>query len=132
MSKSQLAAALNRWRPSERFELHQVATRGILLRALARAIAETQSRRIWRVLCDATAVDTPIGTCEKYEIGAELARAADRHMIMAVVARAELIDYFFETVARNRGASVRVFTHEATAHQWLFSIPTVPTGAESE
>jgi hypothetical protein len=115
-----------------RLTLTGSATRGILLRALAQVIAETQSRRIWRVLCDATAVPTPIGTSERYEIGTELARAADRRMIMAVVARAELIDYFFETAARNRGASVRVFTHEATARQWLFSIPTVPTGAESE
>lgn len=115
-----------------RLTLMGPATRGTLLRALAQAIAETQSRRIWRVLCDATAVPTPVGTSEKYEIGAELARAADRRMIFAVVARAELIDYFFETVARNRGASVRVFTNEATARQWLFSIPTVSTGAESE
>jgi hypothetical protein len=114
-----------------RLTLTGPATRGMLLRALAQVIAETQSRRIWRVLCDATAVPAPVGTSEKYEIGAELARAADRRMIMAVVARAELIDYFFETVARNRGASVRVFTHEATARQWLFSIPAVPTGAES-
>jgi hypothetical protein len=114
-----------------RLTLTGPATRGILLRALAQAIAETQSRRIWRVICDATEVTTPVSTSEKYEIGAELARAADRRMILAVVARADLIDYFFETVARNRGASVRVFTHEATARQWLFSIPIVPTGAES-
>src|ERR1700679_350228 len=103
-----------------RLTLTGPATRGILLRALAQAIAETQSRHIWRVLCDATEVPTPVSTSEKYEIGAEVARAADRRMILAVVARAELIDYFFETVARNRGASVRVFTHEATARQWLF------------
>lgn len=44
-------------------------------------------------------------------------------MIMTVFARAELVDYFFETVARNRGASVRVFTHEGTALQWLLSVP---------
>jgi hypothetical protein len=98
------------------------SSRGMLLRALSQVIAETKSRNIWRVLCDASALAAPVGTSEKFEIGVELARAADRRMIMAVFARAELVDYFFETVARNRGASVRVFTHESTALQWLFSI----------
>ena len=106
-----------------RLTLQGRATRGILLRAVAQVIAETKSRNIWRVLCDASAVIAPISTSEKFETGVELARAADRRMIMAVFARADLVDYFFETVARNRGASVRVFTHEGTALQWLFSIP---------
>jgi hypothetical protein len=99
-------------------------TRGALLRALAQIIAETKSRKMWRVLCDSSTVPAPLGTSEKFEVGAELARTADRRMILAVVASAELVDYFFETVARNRGASVRVFTNEAVALQWLFSIQT--------
>lgn len=97
------------------------STRGGLIRALAEVIAATKSRQIWRVLCDATAVPHPLGTSEKFEVGSELARTADRRMIFAVVARSELIDHYFETVARNRGASVRVFVNEATALQWLFS-----------
>jgi hypothetical protein len=39
-------------------------------------------------------------------------------MILAVVAGAEVVDYFFETVARNRGASVKVSTNEAVALQF--------------
>jgi len=74
------------------------------------------------VLCDARSVPSPIGTSEKFEAGTELARTADRRLIFAVVASADLVDYFFETVARNRGASVKVFTNEATALHWLFSI----------
>ena len=54
-------------------------------------------------------------------VGTKLARTADRRMVFAVIARSELVDYFFETVARDRGASVRVFVNEATALQWLFS-----------
>jgi hypothetical protein len=107
-----------------RMTLSGPATRSSLLGALAQAIGETKSRRIWRVLCDVTAVPPPMGTSEKYQAGAELARLADRRMIVAIVARPELVDHFFETVARNRGASVRVFTHETNALQWLFSIPS--------
>jgi hypothetical protein len=98
------------------------SSRGGLVRALADVIAAMKSRQIWRVLCDATAVPHPVSTSEKYEAGTELARTADRRMIFAVVARSELIDHFFETVARNRGASVRVFVNETTALQWLFSM----------
>jgi hypothetical protein len=58
---------------------------------------------------------------EKYDVGTKLARTADQRMVFAVVARSELIDHFFETLARDRGASVRVFVNEATALQWLFS-----------
>jgi hypothetical protein len=112
-----------------RLTLNGRATRGILLRALTQVIAETKARNIWRVLCDASAVVAPISTSEKFETGVELARSADRRMMMAVFARAELVDYFFETVARNRGASVRVFTQEGTALQWLFS---VPSGADAD
>lgn len=112
-----------------RLTLNGQATRGILLRVLAQAMAETKARDIWRVLCDASAVPAPIGTSEKFEIGAELARTAHRRMIVAVVARPELVDYFFETVARNRGGSVRVFTQESTALQWLFIIQISPSTA---
>ncbi len=57
----------------------------------------------------------------RQEVGTKLARTADRRMVFAVFARSELIDHFFETVARDRGASVRVFVNETTALQWLFS-----------
>jgi hypothetical protein len=104
-----------------RLTLSGPSSRGGFIRALTDVIAAAKSRQIWRVLCDATAVPHPVSTSEKYEVGAELARTADRRMVFAVVARSEMIDHFFETVARNRGASVRVFVNEATALQWLFS-----------
>jgi hypothetical protein len=71
------------------------------------------------VLVDATHGRSPIGAFDKFEIGVQLASTADRRLILAVVARAEEVDHFFETVARNRGGAVRVFTDEATALQWL-------------
>jgi hypothetical protein len=103
-----------------RFTLKGPGTHANLLRAVTTVITETQSRDIWQVLCDATAV-TPTGAFEKFEAGVELARGADRRMKMAVVARVEAIDYIFENVARNRGVSVAVFRNEGSALKWLGS-----------
>jgi hypothetical protein len=94
------------------------ATLRELLRAVATVVAEIKSRRIWQVLCDATSI-TSLGAFERFEVGVELARVADKRMKLAVVARADLIDYIFENVARNRGASVRVFADTAAALRWL-------------
>lgn len=94
-------------------------TRANLLRTLQRVIVETKAQEIWRVLFDATGMEARVGSFDKYEIGVELARAADRRMKLAVTARPEAVDHFFETVARNRGGAVRVFTDESTALHWL-------------
>ena len=90
-----------------------------LFAALQRIIAETKSRDNWRVLVDATGVPPPLGTSAKYDLGLETARVADPRMKTAVVARSENVDHFFETVARNRGASVMVFLEENAAIRWL-------------
>jgi hypothetical protein len=95
------------------------AMQGVLLRLLERVIAETKERDIWRVLVDLMAVQKPVGVLEKYQLGTEFARVADRRLTVAVVARAELVDHFFETVARNRGGAVTVFTEEPAALHWL-------------
>jgi hypothetical protein len=94
------------------------ATRTNLFRVLERIRVETKLEDTWRVLVDATGLPPP-GTVEKYELGIEFARTADRRMTMAVVGRPEAVDHFFETVARNRGGSVRVFTDETAALHWL-------------
>ena len=103
-----------------RFTLKGPGTHAHLLRAVATVVTETQSRDIWHVLCDATAV-TPTGASEKFEAGVELARGADRRMKMAVVAQIETIDYIFENVARNCGVSVAVFGDQRAALKWLLS-----------
>jgi hypothetical protein len=92
---------------------------GGLLRLLERIVAETKSRDIWLVLLDLLALQTPVGTYEKYQVGIELVRIADRRMRLAGVGRPELVDHFFETVARNRGGAVAVFTDEPAALRWL-------------
>ena len=102
-----------------RFALKGPGTHAHLLRAVSAIIKETQSRDIWQVLCDATAVTAPAGAFEKFEAGVELARGADRRLKMAVLARVVDIDYIFENVTRNRGVSVAVFKDESAALQWL-------------
>jgi hypothetical protein len=104
-----------------RFTLNGLGTHANFLRAVTAVVSETQSRDIWHVLVDATAMTNPMGAFEKFEAAVELARGADRRMKMAVVARVEAIDYIFENVARNRGVSVAVFKNEAAALQWLLS-----------
>jgi hypothetical protein len=102
-----------------RVAVHGPGTRSHMLATLERIIAATRLEDIWRVLLDARQARQLIGAFDKFEIGVQLAGAADRRMILAVVAQPEAVDHFFETVARNRGGAVRVFTDEAAALQWL-------------
>jgi hypothetical protein len=95
------------------------AIHGGLLRLLDRIVSETKSRDIWLVLVDMMAVQAPVGTFEKYQVGIELVRVADRRMRLAAVGPPALVDHFFETVARNRGGAVAVFTDESAALHWL-------------
>lgn len=94
-------------------------THANLLRAVTAIVSETKARDSWHVLCDVTGLIPPIGAFEKFEAGAELSRSADRRLKLAVVTRVEIIDYVFQNVARNRGASVAVFRNEGAALQWL-------------
>ena len=95
------------------------AFRANLLAALQRITTEARSRNIWRVLVDAKGLPPPLGTFEKYDFALEVARVADPRMKTAVVARAEMVDHFFETVARNRGVGLMVFLNETPALEWL-------------
>ena len=90
-----------------------------LRRLLERVVAESESRGMARVLVDGREVPPPIPTTDKYDIGVATARALDSRTKLAVLGRPVIIDHFFETVARNRGANVGVFTDEKAALEWL-------------
>jgi len=92
---------------------------GNLIAALRRIVAEVQSRGNWRVLVDATGIPPPLSTFEKYDLALEFSRVADPKLKTAIVAQTAMVDHFFETVARNRGVGVMVFTNEAPALEWL-------------
>ena len=100
------------------------ASRTNLFAALQRIVAETQSRDVRLVLVDAREIPPPFGTFEKYDLALEFARMANPRTKTAVIARAEMVDHFFETVARNRGVGVMVFTNEAPALEWLLDAAT--------
>jgi len=95
------------------------SSRSNLITALQRIVAEVQSREIWRVLVDATGIPPPMTTIEKYDLALEFSRIANPKLKTAIVARTEMVDHFFETVARNRGVGVMVFTKEVPALEWL-------------
>jgi hypothetical protein len=86
---------------------------------LDRVVAESESRGIARVLVDGREVPPPVSTADKYDLGVAAARALDGRIKLAVVALPVNVDHFFETVARNRGADVLVFTDETAALKWL-------------
>jgi hypothetical protein len=99
-----------------------------LRRLLERVVAEIESRGMARVLIDGREVPPPIPTTDKYDIGVAVARALDARTKLAVLGRPVNIDHFFETVARNRGANVGVFTEEKAALEWLVGSAAAASG----
>ncbi len=76
----------------------------------------------------------PFTTMERYELGvhgAELQRGIGRGIAFAVVGNEPMVDpeRFAETVGRNRGAHVRVFTDIDDAVEW---VENAAAGAEAQ
>ena len=76
----------------------------------------------------------PPDTMDRYSMGEEWAAAGAGSIIVAVVARAELIDpqRFGLIVARNRGQSAEVFTSEEEAVAWLLKRSNAETTGVSD
>ena len=84
-------------------------------------------QKIAKVLVDTTHLtgfDYP-DTLERFGMAEQLSRSAQGVVIVALVARAELIDpqHFGITVARNRGTLAEVFDSEPEAVAWLLRHP---------
>ena len=94
-------------------------SRAHLTRLLHRIVTETAAHGIPRALVDARSVALNLSTIARYEIGVQIADAIGRGIRVAMLLVPAVVDRFAETVARNRGATVRVFTDEAAALQWL-------------
>src|SRR5262249_16473610 len=98
------------------------------------AINYARSASISHLLIDTTGLtgfDAPT-TPERFVLGGQFARAAQRAVKVAFVARPELIDpnRFGINVARKRGLVSEVFTDEAEALAWLLADTDAP-GAKS-
>jgi hypothetical protein len=81
-----------------------------------------QKHRLTRILMDARELEGEIGILTRYWRGTRFADAFLGSTIRtAVVGNAKQVDIqpFFETVARNRGVTVKVFTDLDAAMVWL-------------
>jgi hypothetical protein len=74
-----------------------------------------------RVLCDETDLEYTLGTLDTFELAAFIAEYASNVASVAIVcAQDQFADAsFWETVAVNRGLSVRAFKDEEVARDWL-------------
>lgn len=77
--------------------------------------------RYLRVLCDETELEYRLGTLDTYESAVFLASQAPRLVKAAIVCNPKFVQdaHFWETVAMNRGLTVRVFQTVESAREWL-------------
>ncbi len=74
-----------------------------------------------RVLCDETELEYRLGTLDTYQSAVFLASYAPRLIKAAIVCNEKFVSdaHFWETVAANRGLTVRVFKDVESARHWL-------------
>ena len=90
--------------------------------SLQTVLTLSQARGITRVLVDATRESSLPDTLPMFEFGSDLARIVGGLKFAVVRPPALKEDLnFLESVTRNRGAMVRIFSTEAEALGWLLS-----------
>lgn len=72
-----------------------------------------------KALIDATALEVDFQTMDLFRAGADAATLIHLGMRMALLAREDMLNPFFDNVVHNRGGLVGVFTDMNTAHDWL-------------
>jgi hypothetical protein len=72
-----------------------------------------------KVLIDARDLQVDLDTFGLLRAGEDVASMTRMGIHIAILAREDMLDPFFEDVAVNRGASVKVFTELDTARSWL-------------
>jgi hypothetical protein len=89
------------------------------LRLIGRIAAEIKSRGVSSVLVDSLGSTGEISTVDRFEFGKEAARLLGAGTKVAIILVRARADRFAETVARNRGGNIGIFTSEADALDWL-------------
>ena len=84
-------------------------------------IDECLAKNCKLVLVDARDLRIRLDTMEIFRAGEDAAALRSYGLRVALVAREEMIDPFFEDVTFNRGGNVGVFTDIDTARDWLKS-----------
>lgn len=74
-----------------------------------------------RILCDETELEYTLGTLDTFESAKFISENAPRIAKVAIVCKSEQIQdaQFWETVAVNRGVSVKVFKGMREAEEWI-------------
>ena len=84
--------------------------------------AKCLEEEVSKILFDARDVlSIDIKTMERYFLGTEAAEILQYKIKIAVVWENEYTNYFFETVAINRGANVKIFGNIEPATNWLLA-----------
>ena len=86
--------------------------------AIAAVRREADERKYTRILVDYQGVPDNIPNLDRFHLG-EMSAEVLRGLRVAVVDLTEAPDAFVETVAVNRGATMRLFCTEAEALAWL-------------
>ena len=86
--------------------------------AIATVRREADERKYSRILVDYQGVPDNIPNLDRFHLG-EMSAQVLRGLRVAVIDLTEAPDAFVETVAVNRGATMRLFCTEAEALAWL-------------
>ncbi len=87
--------------------------------AFAAIAGQCRSLRRSLVLIDLTALTDTVPPRDRFLLGKRAARLWGRRIKVAILAKPEEITHFFENVAVNEGANVRVFADPEAARAWL-------------
>lgn len=84
-------------------------------------IEECQAHNCKLALIDARNLQVYFSTMAIFHAGEDAAALSSFGLRVAIVAREDMIDSFFEDVAFNRGGNIGVFTDTDAARDWLES-----------
>ena len=84
-------------------------------------LSECRARKQTCALVDLRQVRDDIPTIDRYALGVYCAEKLGNVIRLAVVCRAECINWFFESVALNRGLATRVSDDVLGSQRWLRS-----------
>jgi hypothetical protein len=87
--------------------------------AIERAKTEAVQIGTKRIFFDLQAWDRPSSQMVRFDSGLLVSELLDSSYRIAALARKDVVNYFAETVAANRGANLKVFTDEGEALAWL-------------
>ncbi len=80
-------------------------------------LCQTENHK--KVLVNVTNMPGKVNTLQRFELGMQGAMIFRNLIKIAVVYRKEEIDWFAETVSKNRGLNARIFSQMDKAMEWL-------------